>query len=294
MSNPALPLPNSWSTTNECYDGNVVHGLTFRKHIEATQWSRKKGVAGKDPLNIPVQEFLLHGVSDWRLRALSHGKFFSIVPVASVAEAVFMAQVLKVVRERKVDIDAVATHVFQKDNPAAPIPNKNTDAPALFQPLINMIVQMLQDNTPVAAGIDQSQRFLQMSEELSRRREQLEAAGVPVTPQKASNSRTTLPVSSSLPSDPRQAGVSSSTWESDLKGKIDSIPDDALSDHKGRLKGSGEDDVSKWIQSFKRPLGKKFPEFQDHVTRVTKLVQSNFGGKENGVPTEWGGCLSAP
>eukprot|EP00439_Symbiodinium_sp_Y106_P072482 s1178_g13.t1 len=228
MSNPALPLPNSWSTTNECYDGNVVHGLTFRKHIEATQWSRKKGVAGKDPLNIPVQEFLLHGVSDWRLRALSHGKFFSIVPVASVAEAVFIAQVLKVVRERKVDIDAVATHVFQKDNPAAPIPNKNTDAPALFQPLINMIVQMLQDNTPVAAG------------------------------------------------------------------KIDSIPDDALSDHKGRLKGSGEDDVSKWIQSFKRPLGKKFPEFQDHVTRVTKLVQSNFGGKENGVPTEWGGCLSAP
>ena len=57
------------------------------------------------------------------------------------------------------------------------------------------------------------------------------------------------------------------------------IPEDALSDHKGRLKGSGEDDVSKWIQSFKRPLGKKFPEFQDHVTRVAKLVQSNFGGK---------------
>ena len=44
---------------------------------------------------------------------------------------------------------------------------------------------MLQDNTPVAAGIDQSQKFLQMSEELSRRREQLEAARVPVTPQKA-------------------------------------------------------------------------------------------------------------
>ena len=138
-----------------------------------------------------------------------------------------MAQVLKVVRERKVDIDAVATHVFQKDNPAAPIPNKNTDAPALFQPLINMIVQMLQDNTPVAAGIDQSQRFLQMSEELSRRREQLEAAGVPVTAQKASSSKSTLPVSSSLPSQPRQAGVSSSTWKSDLKGKLDLIPDDA-------------------------------------------------------------------
>ena len=56
-----------------------------------------------------------------------------------------------------------------------------------------MIVQMLQDNTPVAAGIDQSQKFLQMSEELSRRREQLEAAGVPVTPQKASSSKSTLP-----------------------------------------------------------------------------------------------------
>ena len=71
-----------------------------------------------------------------------------------------------------------------------------------------------------------------------------------------------------------------STWESDLKGKLDLIPEDALSDHKARLKGSGEDDVSKWIQSFKRPLGKKFPEFQDHVTRVAKPVQPNFGGKE--------------
>ena len=194
VGNPTLPLPNSWSTTNDHYDANAVHGLTFRKQIEATQWSRKKGVAGKDPLNIPVQEFLFHGVSDWRLRALSHGKFFSVVPVASVAEAVFMAQVLKLVRERKVDIDTVATHVFQSDNPAAPIPNKNTDAPTLFQPLVNMIVQILQYNTPVAAGIDQSQKFLQMSEELSRRREQLEAAGVPVTPQKASSSKSTLPV----------------------------------------------------------------------------------------------------
>ena len=127
-----MPLPNSWSTTNDHYDANALHGLTFRKQIEATQWSRKKGVAGKDPLNIPVQEFLFHGVSDWRLRARSHGKFFSVVPVASVAEAVFMAQVLKLVRERKVDIDTVATHVFQSDNPAAPIPNKNTDAPTPF------------------------------------------------------------------------------------------------------------------------------------------------------------------
>ena len=167
VGNPTLPLPNSWSTTNDHYDANAVHGLTFRKQIDATQWSRKKGVAGKDPLNIPAQEFLFHGVSDWRLRALSHGKFFSVVPVASVAEAVFMAQVLKLVRERKVDIDTVATHVFQSDNPAAPIPNKNTDAPTLFQPLVNMIVQMLQDNTPVAAGIDQSQKFLQILESAS-------------------------------------------------------------------------------------------------------------------------------
>ena len=114
-----------------------------------------------------------------------------------------------------------------------------------------MIVQMLQDNTPVAAGIDQSQKFLQMSEELSRRREQLEAAGVPVY--SAEKRRVLSPLfllTSSLPSQPRQAGVSSSTWESDLKGKLDLIPEDALSDHKARLKGSGEDDVSKWIQSF--------------------------------------------
>ena len=111
---PLLRGLRSWWATQRClslirgpttidhYDANAVHGLTFRKQIEATQWSRKKGVAGKDPLNIPVQEFLFHGVSDWRLRALSHGKFFSVVPVASVAEAVFMAQVLKLVRERKV------------------------------------------------------------------------------------------------------------------------------------------------------------------------------------------------
>ena len=52
VGNPTLPLPNSWSTTNDHYDANALHGLTFRKQIEATQWSRKKGVAGKDPLNI--------------------------------------------------------------------------------------------------------------------------------------------------------------------------------------------------------------------------------------------------
>ena len=63
-------------------------------------------------------QFMSVFTTDWCLRALSHGKFFSsVVPTASVAESVLLAQILKGILEAKVEIDAVATHVFTAAKP---------------------------------------------------------------------------------------------------------------------------------------------------------------------------------
>ena len=105
-------------------------------------------MAGRDPpLPIPVHEFLYHGVSDWHLRTLSHGKFVSVVPTASVAEPVLVAQFLKVIREGMYDIDAVATHVLTTMKPGVDVPNKSSDAPTLFKPIVCQLAKIFEQNS---------------------------------------------------------------------------------------------------------------------------------------------------
>ena len=68
--------------------------------------------------------------------------------------------------------------------------------------------------------------------------------------------------------------------------KIAAIPDDALVQHKGRLTGSGEEDGQKWVMSFKKSFGKRFPEFQYHVSKVSKSIAPSYGAAEKSKPQE--------
>ena len=76
--------------------------------IQATAWSRRKGLQGQDPFNVPFAALTRYGVEDYSVRLLSQGKFTGVVATRSVAESVFLSQMEKALREHNIDLDSAA------------------------------------------------------------------------------------------------------------------------------------------------------------------------------------------
>ena len=95
----------------------ATHGLTLNKKVEASHWSRKRALAGRDIFDIKAHELMCHGASECFLRILSHGPFVSTAPTRSVAESVFVAHLLSLVRKHHLDLDGAAEIAWVQQNP---------------------------------------------------------------------------------------------------------------------------------------------------------------------------------
>ena len=118
------------------YDSKELHGLTLNKKVEASHWSRKRALAGRDVFDIKAHELMYHGASEWSLRIHSHGRFVSTVPTRSVAESAFVAHLLSLVRKHHFDLDGAADIAWAQQNAQTSLPSKTSDVAALYNPLL--------------------------------------------------------------------------------------------------------------------------------------------------------------
>ena len=85
-------IPARWQQTPTHYDETVLHGYSMYRTIQPTAWSRKRGLHGMDPLQVPLVALCRHGAQEFGLRPFSAGRFIGIVTTRTVAESVFCSQ----------------------------------------------------------------------------------------------------------------------------------------------------------------------------------------------------------
>ena len=218
VSSERPTLPASSATNELCYDSKELRGLTFNKKVEASHWSRQRALAGRDVFDIKAHELMYHGTSEWSLIILSHGRFISTVPTRSVAESVFVAHLLALVRKHHLDLDGAAEIARVQQNPQTSLPSKTSDVAALYNPLLTQLLQVLQKYAPAEANSKASQEMVALKTQLANREEQLRAQGVELSPAKPaasseeppSGSNRTLPLQApgpSVPQDDPQPGT---------------------------------------------------------------------------------------
>ena len=151
--------------------------------IQPTAWSRKKGIHGLDPLELPVHQLCRYGLQEFSLRPLSAGRFLGLVCTRSVAESVSTAQLLKSMRENAVDIDIIADHLHQTNSSTTSIPSKNDQPVESIAPLIHEVVTKLKALQPQKTEGQALRRVQALEAQLKAAQDQLAAAGLSDQPQ---------------------------------------------------------------------------------------------------------------
>ena len=142
-------------------------------------------------------------------RGRSHGKFCGLIPTRSVAESVFTTHLLQEIRDKRLDLDAIAEAMHTKAGTT--IPNKTTQARAFHSPLITLLTDQLQAHAPAVAEGSALRALKATSDDLARAREKLQAHGLELTPKKDTGrpSAPSAPVAppTSTTSTPRRASA---------------------------------------------------------------------------------------
>ena len=195
---PSVPenpvaIPQSFKPDQECYDTNTVSGKKFYRNVQTTPWSSKAGLAGKDVNSIRLVDVTRKGLDDYSLRNLSNGEFQGVVFVMfvrSVSEAVFTTNLLRLLRQDKIDLDKVAAHLHG----AAP-PDKHRESSRFMEPLLSEILQTLKKISPPEPSPEDN-------DELVRAKRKLKAASLELSPPvKRRTSELSEPSSSARQSD---------------------------------------------------------------------------------------------
>ena len=211
---------DKWTPNTECYDSCTNLGGPVYRQIQATAWSRRKGIQGQDPLTIPFAALTRYGVEDYSIRLLSQGKFTGVVATRSVAESVFLSQMVKALRDHNIDLD-IAAEASHKGT----IPSKTSDPIRFFEPLIQSVLDDIKSKVPPETSLDQIHKLADTEAQLAKAHQKLQQHGIQVTPQRQNTSR---PAAPALPTQ------TSTPEEQDTQADIpaDSTPDDQQPPHK--------------------------------------------------------------
>ena len=176
MPESNVSIPSTFVSDWECYDTKPASNKKFFRNIQSTPWSTKSGLAGKDVASLRVTDLTRKGLDDYSLRCLSNGEFQSIVFVKSISEAVFVSNLLRHIRQERIDLDAVAAHMH---GPAPP--DKHKESARFMQPLLGEIVSTIKTKAPPSAS---SSSQSPEAEQLAKAKRKLEEAGIDLTPVK--------------------------------------------------------------------------------------------------------------
>ena len=136
---PKPPLQDSWHSTDSHWDSNSLHGHQLHRTIQPTQWSRRVGIAGLPTFDVFPWLLAYHGTAGYTARTLSHGKYCGLIPTRSIAESVFTTHLLQEIRDKRLDLDAIAEALHTSQG--TEVPNKTTQARAFHAPLISLLTQ---------------------------------------------------------------------------------------------------------------------------------------------------------
>lgn len=182
---PSFTPPNHWRTTSQCWDDQAQYGFKLYRTVQPTAWSRKRGLAGQDPLQIPLSALTRHGIEEASLRALSEGRFVGVVCAKSVAESVFSSQLLKSFRDQGIDIDACAESLHRQIDPHQVIPNKSEKPIEFMSPLIQLVIDKIKAQCPVKQDTTAMRQLQETEAKLKAAQQKLHEAGIPVTPKRS-------------------------------------------------------------------------------------------------------------
>ena len=239
--NPAA-IPQSFKPDPECYDTNTVSGKKFYRNVQTTPWSSKAGLAGKDVNSIRLVDVTRKGLDDYSLRNLSNGEFQGEVFVQSVSEAVFTTNLLRLLRQDKVDLDKVAAHLHG----AAP-PDKHRESSRFMEPLLSELLQTFKKISPPEPSPEDNDELVKAKRKL--------------------NSELSEPSSSARQSD-RPLPIEQSPAEAILNKAVEQKP---ASYPSANTKAAMET----WLKSHQSQFRGQTLKFKKHVAQVTEIISSS-------------------
>ena len=103
---------------------------------------RKLDLQGKTR-QLPFVDVTRKGLNDYALRNLSNGEFQSVVFVCSVSEAVFTTNLLRLIRQDRIDLAKTASHLHE---PAPP--DKHRESAKFMVPLLAELLHTIKGSAP--------------------------------------------------------------------------------------------------------------------------------------------------
>ncbi|CAE7585140.1 unnamed protein product [Symbiodinium sp. CCMP2592] len=274
-----VPLPSQFSEDPDHYDTNLVFKATLKRTIEPTAWSRAKGLAGMDIRDVTVAHLCRHGMEEFGLRGLSHGKFTGMILTRNIAESVFLSQLQKKLRENNIDVDATVDALYKSKGQKAP--DKVKEAINFVTPLVDTILDAIKPWAQVrnyatknTDGDNQAaQRMQALEEQTAKYKQRLRSAGIEVTPQKSlplQNEPTDGPETTAAPPKRRRL----------TKGAVKQRNEDILAEPHNVIRASGQEpptsmtSIATWVTNLKKNLPReKHAEVDSHIQSVQTILE---------------------
>lgn len=161
--------------------------INFTELSNTANGFRRMGIAGLPIFDVFPWILAYHGTSDFTAHTLSHGKYCRLIPTRSIAESVFTTRLLQEVRDKRLDLDAIA------EKHSMDIPNKTTQARAYHAPLIQLLIHQLETHAPAAAEGSALRALKATANDFERAQAKLQAHGLELTPRKDAGIRPSAP-----------------------------------------------------------------------------------------------------
>ncbi|CAE7316699.1 unnamed protein product [Symbiodinium sp. CCMP2592] len=237
------------------------------------------GLAGMDVRDVTVAHFCRHGMEEFGLRGLSHGKFTGMILTRNIAESVLLSQLQKKLRENNIDVDATIDAIHQSKGQKAP--DKVKEAITFVAPLVDTIMDAIKPWAQVrnygaknTEGDNQAaQRMQVLEEQTAKYKQRLRSAGIDVTPQKS------LPLQNE-PNEGPEATAAPPKRRRLTKGAIKQRNEDILAEPHNVIRASGQEpptsmtSIATWITNLKKSLPRdKHAEVDNHIQSVQTILE---------------------
>lgn len=254
---PPVKLPAAFRSDGDFLDKNAIGGHQLFKHIQSTPWTVKNDLAGRPIQDLRVVDLARKGIEEYSLRLISEGTYQGVVFTKSISEGVLVSHLLREIRQQSLNIDRIAASLHASNA----VPDKHKESAKFMQPLIQSVVDQLRSLAPSVETED--------SDELSRARAKLAAAGITLTPRKRSAGEAP---DGSQPAK-RVKGSGPTDWPPTPGHTILSKP--AVRPVSVQPAGSTDTAVEEWLDQYKKQFKGKFAAFRKHVQNVQEVLKTH-------------------
>ena len=158
---------------------------------------------------------------------MSNGEFQTIVFVKSISEAAFVTNLLRHIRQERLDLDAAAAHMH------GPAPqDKHKESARFMQPLLGEIVSTIKTKAPPSAS---SSSQSPAAEQLAKAKRKLEEAGIDLAPVKEKQQKSSPSSKAPTLSTASAKSQAEQILEKELTNKPGSAPSSSSQDACGQV-----------------------------------------------------------